>query len=166
MAARWGQETNGRRNIWDRIRDGPEANIVKVSTKVKDLMDTKVVTVDANATVSEALKAMIQNDVWSVILSEKGRPVGVVVEHDILQRCVGKGLDVNRVKVKEIMSSPIMQIDAEAPLEVAVRRMTEEGVGRLYVVKNGRVVARITEKDVFEGSLDLMLTVSAVAASA
>ncbi|HUI86323.1 MAG TPA: CBS domain-containing protein [Nitrososphaerales archaeon] len=142
------------------------ATIVKISARVKDLMDSKIVTVDADATVAQALKAMLQNDVWSVIVMEKGIPAGVVVEHDVLQRCVGKGLDPNRVKAKDIMSSPLLQIDAEAPIGEAMKKLEEESVKRLYIVQNGKVVGRLTEKSVLEGALNLMMTLSAVTSSA
>jgi len=143
-----------------------EAIVVKISTRVKDLMDEKIFTVDADATVAQALKAMLQNDVWSVIVVEKGMPIGVVVEHDVLQRCVGKGLDVNRVKAREIMSSPLIQIDGDAPVGEAMKKLEEASVKRLYIVENGKVVGRITEKSVLEGALNLMMTLSSVTSSA
>jgi predicted transcriptional regulator len=139
---------------------------MKISARVRDLMDTKIVTANADATVAETLQAMLKNDVWSVIILEKGLPMGVVVEHDILQRCVGKGLDVNRVKAREIMSSPLLQIDANAPVGEAMKKLEEESVKRLYIVENGKVVGRITEKSVLESALNLMETLSSVASNA
>jgi predicted transcriptional regulator len=139
---------------------------MKISARVRDLMDTRVVTVNADATVAETLQAMLTNDVWSVIVLEKGLPMGVVVEHDILQRCVGKGLEVNRVKARDIMSSPLLQIDANAPVGEAMKKLEEESVKRLYIVENGKVVGRITEKSVLESALNLMETLSSVASNA
>ena len=135
---------------------------MKIATKVKDVMDKNVVMVDANTSVFEAVKTMLQKKVWSVVVVERGLPVGVVVDHDVLNKCVGAGLDVNRVKTKEIMSAPLMLIDAEAAIGEALSRMLEKEVRRLYIVENGKLVGRITERKALEASLNVMMSLSSV----
>ena len=139
---------------------------MKLSARVKDVMDENVVTVDANTTVSDAIRMMIQKKVWSVIVLERGLPTGVVVDHDVITRCVDKGLDVKRVKVREIMSSPLLLTEAEAPVGEAMMKMVQTGVRRLYIVEKGKVVGRITQKSALENSLNLMLTLSSLTSSA
>jgi CBS domain-containing protein len=127
-------------------------------------MDTNVVDIDANATVSEATKLMLQKGVWSVIVTEKELPVGVVTDHDIMRRCIGKGLDMNRVKMNEIMSSPLLIVDAEASIGDAMAVMIEKNVSRLYIVENGRVTGRITHRGVLESNLSTFWALSSAVA--
>jgi CBS domain-containing protein len=127
-------------------------------------MDTNVFSVDANATVSEATKLMLQKGVWSVVVTEKGLPVGVVTDHDIMRRCIGKGLDMNRVEAKEIMSSPLLIVDAEASVGDAMTMMVEKNVSRLYIVENGKVTGRITHRGVLESNLNTFWALSSALA--
>lgn len=123
-------------------------------------MDTNVATVDANATISEVIETMTQRDVLSVLVQEKGLPIGVVTDRDLLRRCIGKGMDVNSVRAKEIMSSPLILIDADAPIGEAMGKMVEKDVRRLFIVKEGKVVGRITDKEVIENAMGILLTLS------
>jgi len=107
---------------------------VKISTRVKEIMDENVITVDSNTTASEAVKIMLRKKVWSVVVLEKGLPTGVVVDHDVLGKCIAADLDVNRVKVREIMSTPLLIVDAEAGIGEALSTMLEKDVRRLYIV--------------------------------
>jgi signal-transduction protein with cAMP-binding, CBS, and nucleotidyltransferase domain len=135
-----------------------------ILTKVKDVMDTNVFNVDANATVLEATKLMLQKGVWSVIVTEKELPVGVVTDHDVMRRCIGKGLDMNRVKIEEIMSSPLLIIDAEASVGDAMAMMVGKNVSRLYIVEKGKVIGRITHRGVLESNLGVFWALSSALA--
>ena len=63
---------------------------MKMSISVKDAMDTDVVFIDAKKTVMDSLKMMLQNNVWSIVVSKGGLPEGVVTERDILRKCIMK----------------------------------------------------------------------------
>ncbi|MEM1949896.1 MAG: CBS domain-containing protein, partial [Candidatus Caldarchaeum sp.] len=77
-----------------------------VTLRVRDVMDKKVVEVDEGATVLDVVKKMIENDVWSVVITRNKLPVGVVTERDVIRRCIAKGCSLT-MRVGEIMSSPI-----------------------------------------------------------
>lgn len=128
--------------------------------KVRDAMDTNIPLVDASATVSEVLKAMLKREVWSVVILKKGLPVGVVTDHDILRKCVGKGFEPSRVKAEEIMSAPLILIDADATVGEAMSKMVEKDIRRLFIVENGKIIGRITEKSVLKNTLSVMLSLS------
>jgi acetoin utilization protein AcuB len=65
------------------------------------------------------------------------RQVGAVSVETLL-----KGVPVSRV-----MSSPVITVEADAPLEKAASVMRDEGVGSLPVVDKGRLVGIVTETD-------------------
>jgi acetoin utilization protein AcuB len=51
------------------------------------------------------------------------------------------------VPVSEIMSAPVVTVDATNDLEVAAGIMLEDGIGSLPVVERGRVVGILAETD-------------------
>ena len=131
-----------------------------VALRVKDVMDKDVASTDAKDTVAGAVSAMIRSNVWSLLVVEKGIPQGVITERDILRRCVNKGLAPDKVKVGEIMSSPLITIGPDATIREAMSMMVEKDVRRLYVADSGKVVGRITQTRLFQSNFDLMMSLS------
>jgi CBS domain-containing protein len=134
-----------------------------VALHVRDVMDKQVASADAEDTVARAVSAMIRSKVWSLLVVERGIPQGVITERDILRRCVDKGLVPDKVKVGEIMSSPLITIGPDATIREAMGMMVEKDVRRLYVVDSGKVVGRITQTRLFQSNFDLMMSLSGLA---
>jgi len=124
-------------------------------------MDRKVVEIDENASVMDAIKAMMDNNVWSLVVTRNKLPVGVVTERDIIRRCLSKGRALTTA-VGGIMSSPIETISPEAPLGEAMAKMAEKGIRRLFVVEQGKIIGRITQTELFENTLNVMMTLSSL----
>ncbi|MFZ8850286.1 MAG: CBS domain-containing protein [Thermoproteota archaeon] len=114
---------------------------------VKDYMRRNVYYVDFNATVYEASKIMKAHDVGSVIVKLNDQPVGIVTERDILLKVIGEGKDPKKVKVGEIMSSPLVTVKADDTIEEALKKMSIYGFRRLPVVgKNGKIVGMFAQR--------------------
>jgi len=132
-----------------------------VTLRVKDVMDTKVISIEESATVADAIKTMIQNEVWSLLVTRNKLPVGVVTERDIIRRCIAKGGSLS-MKVGEIMSSPLEVISPDAPVGEAMAKMVEKSIRRLYVVEGGKIIGRVTQTELFEHLLNVMVTLSSL----
>lgn len=133
-----------------------------LTLKVRDVMEGGVVIVDGELSAKDALNKMLEKGVWSVVVSVRGLPSGVVTERDLLRRVIAKGLDVNKVTLKEIMSSPLITIDPDVPLGEAWNIMAAKGVRRLYVIENGKIIGRVTQTGLFNKLLDAVLTLSSI----
>ncbi len=127
-----------------------------ITLRVKDVMDRKVVAVDASATVADALSKMLENGVWSVVIEERGLPLGVVTERDVIRRCVAKGMAPERTGVQQIESSPLITISPDATIREAMDAMAVRNVRRLFVVEGGKIVGRVTQTELFESTLTMM----------
>lgn len=133
---------------------------MKISLRVKDVMDDKIVMVDYNEPCKKAIDKMLENGVWSVLVSEEGLPTGVVTERDIIRRVIAKGLDINGVRVGSIMSSPLITIGPEEPLSKAMELMSTNEIRRVYVVKEGNIIGRVTQTGAFKSLLDALMLLS------
>ena len=114
---------------------------------VREVMSPSVISVESSATVRDAAQVMIEREIGSVIVTEAGRPVGIMTERDVLRRVMVKGLDPTKTKVGEVMSSPLVTIKADAYITDAGRLMSEKNIRRLLVVEDDRPVGVVTEKD-------------------
>lgn len=80
---------------------------------------------------------------------EKEKLLGTVNRWDILQELSGQGFLTGH-KVEQFMSSPILTIDAAAPVSAAHSTMRDANVRRLAVVENGHLVGVVSIFDILK----------------
>jgi CBS domain-containing protein len=141
---------------------GQRSREMAISIKVRDVMDKNVKFIESTASVSQAVKMMIEAKVWSLVVEKAGLPEGVVTERDIIRRCLNKGLLPEKVPVEKIMSSPLITIGPEATIREAMNTMVEKDVRRLFIVENGKIIGRVTQTHLFETSLDVLSAISSL----
>ena len=119
-----------------------------MSLKVENVMVADVVTVEAEATVREAVELMNKNEIGClVVIDEEEKPVGIITERDLLKRVLAKRKDPVRTKVKDIVSKPLVTGTPHMGIEAAVRLMFKHKIKKLPVVENGWLVGLVTLTD-------------------
>ncbi|MFB0543345.1 MAG: cyclic nucleotide-binding/CBS domain-containing protein [Candidatus Bathyarchaeia archaeon] len=119
---------------------------------VRDAMSQNVKTVKVDDTVLDAVRKMNKFRIGSVVVLSGTRPVGIITERNILQRVVEPCADPRVIKAKDIMSSPLITIESNVPLEEAARLMVRRGIKKLPVIDDGRLVGIITTTDLVRAS--------------
>jgi len=114
---------------------------------VRNVMAKPVITIYEDSSVLEAAKIMSERRIGCVVVTDKGKPVGIATERDILQRVVAKGMDASKVKMKYIMSKPLITINGNTPIINAIRVMEKNKVRRLLIVERGKLVGIATQRD-------------------
>jgi CBS domain-containing protein len=115
---------------------------------VSAIMSTKVVTVRSAEKVGKALQMMVRHKIGSLVVVEKGKPIGILTERDVSTR-VAKGQNVRGMVVRSIMSKPLVTITPSEEVSEAVERMVRKDIRRLPVMEGDRLVGMVTERDVF-----------------
>ena len=133
-----------------------------VTLTVKDLMDKNVVFINSKATVLDAVKKMLEKEVWALVVEKQGLPEGVVTERDVIRRCLANNYDLANMTVENIMSSPLVTISPDTSIREAMSTMAEKNIRRLFVVDKGKIVGRLTQTHLFDSSLDVMTTLSSL----
>ncbi len=103
--------------------------------------------VEKGLNVFYAANVMKERARGSLVVVDDGKPVGIVTERDIVRRVVAEGRSPSATKVGDIMSAPLISVGPEATVAAAVRVMYENGIRRLPVVENDRVVGMLTVTD-------------------
>lgn len=114
---------------------------------VEHLMKQDLITVDTTTSVVEAAKLMKACNVGSVFVSQKGRIVGIVTESDIVKKFVGAEKLPYFIPVIEIMSSPVVGIEARRPITEAADLMNKHRTRHLGVTKYGTLVGVVSVRD-------------------
>lgn len=120
----------------------------RLSLKVADVMVREVITIDENSTVKEAAEVMNKFEIGCLIAVRKGKAVGIITERDLLKRVVAEAKDVNKTKVKDVMSSPLVVVEPGMDLEEAVKLMFQMKIKKLPVVEEKRLVGLVSLTDI------------------
>ncbi len=104
-------------------------------------------TIASEGSVLDAAKAMLEKGVGHAIVLDRGSPVGIVTEKDLVMKVMALGKDPSNVKVSEVMSAPLITIDPDASLEDAVAVMAKNGIRRLPVVRDNIIYGMFTARD-------------------
>jgi CBS domain-containing protein len=118
------------------------------SELVSAVMSTKIVAVKPTDRAHKALKAMVRHNIGSIIVVEKGKPIGILTERDVTRR-IAKDQNVRGTVIRRIMSKPLVTIEPSAEVWQAVERMVKKDIRRLLVMDGDRLVRVITERDIF-----------------
>jgi len=116
--------------------------------RVRDLMARNIITIQAEDSIIRAASVMDENGVSSVVVKEGNEFSGMITERNIISRVVSKGLDPQKIKVSEVMSTPLITISPDATIEEAARKMHDNKIRRLLVEENHQKIGIIAESDI------------------
>ena len=109
---------------------------------------TDVLKIDASATVFEALKKVVEQNVGSILVTRGDDVVGIMTERDYLRKIAIFGRTSHDTLVGEIMSSPLIYVTPETTVEESMAIMTDRRIRHLPVVEDDEVVGIVSIGDV------------------
>ncbi len=116
---------------------------------VRAVMTPDPILIDGLATVSQAVELMRANGVSSLIINRRNETdeYGVVVITDIAQNVIDLDRHPDRVSVYEIMSKPVLCVEAEMDIRYALRMLNRFSLSRALVVEKGTLVGVVTQRE-------------------
>jgi CBS domain-containing protein len=127
---------------------------------VKDVMSSPVVTTDEQAPSNKIAKLMNENKFGCVIVTDKdGKPLGIITERDLVIRVLANNMKPEKIKAKDVMTSPLATIDPNASISDAARRMSRLDIRRLGVLYRGDLIGLISSKDILGVMPELLETI-------
>ena len=124
--------------------------------RTRELMSTKVITVDPEMPMLEARQRMSDARIRHLVVTEGSRVVGVVTDRDIRLNLPSPATSLSvweinallaKLTVGQIMSRTVITVDPDRPVAEAARLMVEHKIGALPVVEGGRLAGIVTESD-------------------
>jgi len=118
------------------------------AVKAKEIMKSPIITASASASVEEIARIMRDREIGGVVIEKGGKLCGIITRKDIVYKVVAEGKDPKKVKAEEIMSKPLITVDANDNLTEIARKMGKHDIRRVVVVNRGQPVGVISDKDV------------------
>jgi two-component system, LuxR family, sensor kinase FixL len=120
----------------------------QVWLKVKDLMTTDVAVVEPEQSMAMAATVMADDSLSSLVVVDNGTVAGIITEKDFLERVVAKGKSTLDMKVRDVMSYPVVSVLPEATVLEAGQVVKDKHVKRLPVIdRDKKLVGIITQTD-------------------
>lgn len=119
-----------------------------MSLKLEDFMVQNVITVEADASLKEAITLMNKHEIGCLIVTKDKRPVGILTERDLLKRVLTNIPELPNINVQKIMSKPVKTGKSDMEIEEAVFLMVEQKIKKLPVTQGGKLVGLITLTDI------------------
>jgi CBS domain-containing protein len=116
---------------------------------IAEIMNDHVLTLSPENKTIDALDAMVENDIGSVPIVDKGELVGIITERDIVKE-ITKSFDYLERKLSETGRRPVITVAPSTPLWEAFALLLRNKIRRLPVVENHKLVGIVTERDLFK----------------
>jgi CBS domain-containing protein len=119
--------------------------------RVKEILDEKghdVLQIEAESSVYEAVQQMVNAGVGSLLVTEAGDVAGIFTERDYLRRMTLEGRDDKDTAVRDVMSSPLVVVTPDTPIDECMAMMTDRRIRHLPVVDDSDVVGVVSIGDI------------------
>jgi CBS domain-containing protein len=122
---------------------------------VVEIMTKKLETIEADAPVYEAIEKMIDRRIRSLLVKPKDEKDvhGVITVRDIVTKALAKNLDLNKTRVGEITSKPLVCVDKGMDIEYAINLMSKFNITRVFVNDGKEIIGIISLLDVMSAEL-------------
>jgi len=111
----------------------------------------RLIVLQSRASAHEAARAMADNHIGSVLVSDNDQLVGIVTDRDIALDVVAAELDPRATRIHDVMSDEIACVDIDDNVSDALEIMRENACRRVPVVSGGRPVGIFTFDVLFFG---------------
>ncbi len=120
-----------------------------------DIMETEVITINEDASLEQLYSLISEyHHLGYPVVNKENKTTGVISYKDLFRV---KREDWNRIHVKERMSTRLICVSPGDSVIEAVERMTEEGIGRLLVMEEDKLVGIMSRSSIMDRAIKRVL---------
>lgn len=128
----------------------PEDISALLSMPIEQFIDTNVVILESDKFTDEALNLMKEKHVRSILASHMGEVVGIVSKTDILFKVMSQGRNSGKVRLREIMTSPVLAVGPQNTVQETLSIMDRHVIRQVIVSSHSAVLGMVSRDDIFE----------------
>ncbi len=112
---------------------------------------TRLITIEPDATIVEAIARMVQNNIGSLPVTDSdGHLIGIFSERDVLRGIHNRGETFGKAKVREVMTAGPITCPPGCDVEDVMGMMSDCRIAKVPVVDGKRLVGIISVGDVIK----------------
>ena len=113
-----------------------------------------VTSIAPGATVSDAVKLLAIHRIGAVPVTDATGVIGIFSERDVIYCLAREGAAALEKKVADVMTSPALTVDTDAPVMSALSMMSRRRIRHLPVVEEGSMVGFVSIGDLVKYRID------------
>ncbi len=119
---------------------------METGIKVGDCMKTSLVTVPESTSVVDAAKKMAETGVGSLLVFSSAKGIcGIITERDLVSKVLATGK--TNYLVRDICTKNLITIQITEDISIAAKLMGIKNIKRLAVIRQGKIVGVVSQKD-------------------
>ena len=125
---------------------------------VRDMIRKKggdIFMIAPDATVFEALKLMAQHNTGALLVMSNDAVDGIISERDCVRKVELDEKNVRDTSISDVMTSKVISIDADEPLEECMALMLEKSIRHLPVYDGKKLLGLVSVRDVLKEVVDV-----------
>ena len=125
---------------------------------VRDMIRKKgsdVFAITPEATVYEALASMAKHNTGALLVMRDNDMVGILSERDCVRKVELKEKTAKDTKVSEIMTSDVITVHCDQPLEECMSLMLDKGIRHLPVYDDNELMGFVSVRDVLREMIEM-----------
>jgi len=130
------------------MNPGSGKSLAGTASSVLEQKGRSVYSIGPNASVYDAIASMDEHKVGALFVTEDSRVVGVISERDYARKVVLQDRASKQTLVAEVMTTPVIYVEASTPLSECVRIIDREHVRHLPVMEAGQLVGVVSLGDI------------------
>jgi CBS domain-containing protein len=115
---------------------------------------SEVETVDAGATVGQAVDLIAEKRIGAVPVVQDGKVVGVLSERDVIYCLRSDGAQILDWPVSKVMTAPAITVTREISVLAALSQITRRRIRHLPVVEDGQLIGIVSIGDLVKFRMD------------
>lgn len=121
---------------------------MKKNDAIRNIMTKQTKTMQADASVADAAKAMQTSAIGGVMVAgNDGKLCGFLTDRDVVVRVVAEHRDPEATRVGDVCTRDVTCLGPDDPVDRAIALMAEHKVRRIPVVENGKPVGLVSLGD-------------------
>ena len=128
---------------------------------VRDMIRKKgyeVFTIAPEATVFEALNLMAEHNIGALLVMTEDEIKGIVSERDCIRKVDVMGRNAKDTPISQIMTSDVITVDADQPLEDCRGLMIDKNIRHLPVCEGKNLLGLLSVRDVLREVIEVQQT--------
>ena len=132
---------------------------------VGSVMRSDVAILETDSSAEDAIESMQEKKARSILVSNKGEVVGIVSKTDILFKVTSQGRNPAKVRLREIMTSPVTAVNPQTTIKEALALMDKNKLRQLMVHAFAAPLGMLFREDISEHVERISLGAEAAAIS-
>jgi CBS domain-containing protein len=117
---------------------------------IEHFINMNVAIMEGDKYIDQALEVMKEKGVRSVLVSHQGEVMGILSKTDILFKVMSQGRNPGKVRLREVMTSPVLAVDPKSTVQDTLAMMDKHVVRQLIVSSSSAVLGMVYRDDIFE----------------